>query len=597
MRRAGTILIVALGLALGCCTGATGAVGDLTYEGCLSGDGGLGALGICATTPNPTVIGANSGLDDVESVAASPDGRSVYAVTQFDHSVVAFARDPATGELSFVNCVTGELTAVGNCDEAPGATLTGDNSGMNQIESVSVSPDGASVYATSRFDDAIIHLVRDPTTGKLAFGGCISGEDASTPPCTALPSQTADGQQSGFDDPKLKAPVLTADGRFVFVVGAADASVLRFARDPTTGVLTYLGCLTGETATVGACSALPSTGPGGLGSGLAQPRWLTIGPEGRTLYAVATGDTAIARFSLDPSNGAFSFLDCVTGDSSLGACSPIPSATAAGVDSGFRDARALAISPDGASLYLATGNDHAISTFARDRETGALTYRDCLTTDTAVAPGTGTGACTALGTPLADGANTGLDGMRSMLISADGRSLYVASQFDHAVAEFDRDLVSGDLAFSGCITGKTTVSPCAAIPTASATGVDTGLQEVETLALSDDHHLYGGVEFDAGVARFAREPDLDPPETRLTKKPKKRTKKRRARFAFEAGEPLATFECRLDKQTFKPCESPLRTKKLKRRRHTFRVRAIDTAGNADPTPAKAKFKVKKRKRR
>lgn len=86
-----------------------------------------------------------------------------------------------------------------------------------------------------------------------------------------------------------------------------------------------------------------------------------------------------------------------------------------------------------------------------------------------------------------------------------------------------------------------------------------------------------------------------PPETTITKKPKKKSAKRRATFKFVSSEPDSTFECKLDKKPFKPCTSPQRYKRLKPKRHRFQVRAIDAAGNVDPTPAKAKFRIKKRR--
>jgi hypothetical protein len=87
--------------------------------------------------------------------------------------------------------------------------------------------------------------------------------------------------------------------------------------------------------------------------------------------------------------------------------------------------------------------------------------------------------------------------------------------------------------------------------------------------------------------------DTVAPETTITKKPKKKSTKRKAKFKFESSEDGSTFECKLDKKPFKPCASPFK-KKVKPKKHKFKVRAIDAAGNVDPTPAKAKFKVLKR---
>jgi virginiamycin B lyase len=85
--------------------------------------------------------------------------------------------------------------------------------------------------------------------------------------------------------------------------------------------------------------------------------------------------------------------------------------------------------------------------------------------------------------------------------------------------------------------------------------------------------------------------DVTPPETSITKRPHRKLEKRRARFKFTADEPDATFECKLDKRAFRACSSPRTYKRLKKGKHKFSVRAVDAAGNVDPSPAKDKFKI------
>ncbi len=87
--------------------------------------------------------------------------------------------------------------------------------------------------------------------------------------------------------------------------------------------------------------------------------------------------------------------------------------------------------------------------------------------------------------------------------------------------------------------------------------------------------------------------DTDPPETELTKQPKGATESRRARFGFRADEEGASFECKLDDGRYRECESPRRLRGLDLGKHLFRVRAVDTAGNVDPTPAKARWDVER----
>ena len=69
-------------------------------------------------------------------------------------------------------------------------------------------------------------------------------------------------------------------------------------------------------------------------------------------------------------------------------------------------------------------------------------------------------------------------------------------------------------------------------------------------------------------------------------------KKRLAKFTFSSNEAGSTFTCKIDKKAFKHCDSPKVFKKLKSGKHKFKVIATDKAGNADPTPAIAKFRIK-----
>jgi len=89
--------------------------------------------------------------------------------------------------------------------------------------------------------------------------------------------------------------------------------------------------------------------------------------------------------------------------------------------------------------------------------------------------------------------------------------------------------------------------------------------------------------------------DAEPPDTTITQRPKDKSKKKAATFAFTATE-SATFACTLDgRDQFKACTSPI-TVRVKKGKHHFEVRATDGAGNADATPASDDWKVKKKKK-
>ena len=87
--------------------------------------------------------------------------------------------------------------------------------------------------------------------------------------------------------------------------------------------------------------------------------------------------------------------------------------------------------------------------------------------------------------------------------------------------------------------------------------------------------------------------DTTPPETTITKGPKKKTRKKSATFWFNSNEANSSLECQLDNKPSTPCTSPKTYRRLKVGRHTFTVRATDAAGNLDPSPATYRWKVRR----
>ena len=63
---------------------------------------------------------------------------------------------------------------------------------------------------------------------------------------------------------------------------------------------------------------------------------------------------------------------------------------------------------------------------------------------------------------------------------------------------------------------------------------------------------------------------------------------------FTADEPGVTFKCKLDRGAFKRCSAALRVK-AKPGKPKLQVRAVDSAGNIDPTPATWTWTVKRRR--
>jgi hypothetical protein len=79
--------------------------------------------------------------------------------------------------------------------------------------------------------------------------------------------------------------------------------------------------------------------------------------------------------------------------------------------------------------------------------------------------------------------------------------------------------------------------------------------------------------------------DTTPPETSIDSGPSGPTAATSASFTFGSSEPGSRFECSLDNAAFSSCTSPASYTGLADGPHSFRARAIDGAGNVDPTPA------------
>jgi hypothetical protein len=84
-------------------------------------------------------------------------------------------------------------------------------------------------------------------------------------------------------------------------------------------------------------------------------------------------------------------------------------------------------------------------------------------------------------------------------------------------------------------------------------------------------------------------PDLLAPNTLISKGPKKRTPKAKAKFLFSSSEVGSRFTCKLDKKPAASCTSP-KTFKVKVGKHKVLIQAIDAAGNADASPASFKWR-------
>lgn len=239
------------------------------------------------------------------------------------------------------------------------------------------------------------------------------------------------------------ALAITKSGLHVFAAAPIADAVASFLRVPSTGALVQAS---------GTSACVSETGSGGLcadGRALDEPRGLAVSPDSKNLYVASTTSDGVAVLALDDKAGTVAQLagtsGCVTDDGTGGTCTD-------GVALG--GARAIALSANGKSLYVAARDADAVAVFARDKATGALTQLP------------GTDACTSeTGTAGACANGVALDFPTGVAVSPNGKNVYVTASGSNAVAVFARDPGSGALTqlagTAGCVSEDGTGGQCA----------------------------------------------------------------------------------------------------------------------------------------
>jgi hypothetical protein len=87
-----------------------------------------------------------------------------------------------------------------------------------------------------------------------------------------------------------------------------------------------------------------------------------------------------------------------------------------------------------------------------------------------------------------------------------------------------------------------------------------------------------------------------PPETTITRRPKDRSKKKKATFEFASSEAGSSFLCSIDGRAFATCASP-HVIKVGKGRHELQVQAVDPGGTPDPSPDADTWKVRKKRKK
>ena len=205
---------------------------------------------------------------------------------------------------------------------------------------------------------------------------------------------------------------LSPDGNNVYVAAPGSNAVDTFTRDPSTGALTQAtdgtGCIVG-TALNGCATGVQLSGADAL----------AVSPNGADVYVTSALSNAWTSFAR-ASTGQLAQL------SGTSACVINVLAVGCSLGRTLKDPEGLAVSPDGASLYVAAFASGALDVFNHNSDTGAVTQKTR-------APG-----CVTASVASRCLRGRGLRGASSVVVSPDGRNVYSAAFRSNSIGIFRR---------------------------------------------------------------------------------------------------------------------------------------------------------------
>ncbi len=368
--------------------------GSLTYANCVDTSAGGG----CPTAAPPDAAGALSA--NSINIAISPDGKHVYAVSWAD-ALVWWARDPATGDLTWGGCRDAATDSLDNGRCGTATTFGGGNfpaGSMAFSQGVSVTPDGQTIYIADQ-SEGLLQAQRNPSTGVATPTACFNTTGSAAAGCVSLASGIPMAL-SGID--------VASNSRDVYVRSISPGGITHFSRTAG-GTTSFTSCVGSSPC----ATAAPSPVFAYSGS---------IGVAGDVLFThggnYATPSGTVARFGRN-SDGTLAFESCATTEAAPGPCAVLPAQTSSG------SIGRLAVSPDASSIYLP---QNGTTENALTRLTGTLGFASCLSS-------TGVGACTSPPLPGPFGNSVG-----HMVLSPDGRQIYQAAS--DAINIFDVEQVA-----------------------------------------------------------------------------------------------------------------------------------------------------------
>ncbi len=230
--------------------------------------------------------------------------------------------------------------------------------------------------------------------------------------------------------------------------------------DPITKLDGKDGCVVSPASTVpdGTCRKA---------KGINDATDIAISPDGKFLYAAASSSNSIAAFVRDPATGEIAQLK---GSAGCVAWKATPIAGCAQAN-GLEGPSALAMSPDGKSVYVTTFKLDAgstppkiqgtLTTFSRNPNSGALTQRACVAggVGSAIAPVVPPSGCTLATFPQDPTRVVPLGTASDVEVSPDGKNVATSSFLPGAVINWSRNTNSGAVTPSECYGSPRSIFP------------------------------------------------------------------------------------------------------------------------------------------
>jgi DNA-binding beta-propeller fold protein YncE len=346
-------------------------------------------------------------FERAKSIAVSRDGRNVYVTSRSSYGAVAvFKRDPGSGALvqpaGPAGCVIRIVRLSPGC--AGARSLLGANS-------VAISPDGRNAYVTAFHSVATFR--RNRHTGALTQ---LPGRHG----CVTPPRHDGCAHQRALYG--TDAIAISPDGRNVYVVSGGESGLVVFRRNRRTGTLAPLA------GTAACVTAYPFRGCA-LGRAIIGPESVAVSPDGRNVYVAAAGNNSVASFTRDRATGA------LTQPAGRAGCVSFYPRRSCVRGHALDAPWSITVSPDGRSVHVASVFGGVVL-LRRDPASGALTEP------------TGAAGCVNSSRALGCARGHALDAARSVVVSADGRSVYATSSGgdrQDAIAVFARNRFDGTL--------------------------------------------------------------------------------------------------------------------------------------------------------